>query len=267
MKLYAKAVRFGLGVAMFSLISSHLGSRHAFAQTTYDLSLGAGQTISFVGGDKITITAYPDRSYCCSLQSALSTGGTPISFSSINGSSSLGSTLGSRGLNSPELSLSTTTSSNNKRVCWHEGDSTSSADALLTVSATATARALCEETSLLGGFNTISAGFNYLEITVTNSGANIFTDSVKGIIFITRTNGGTTVEIPFTIDIEPTESVKRADFSIHDAISNASDYGAVKIIHNGARDQVRAKVTQYRILSTSPLDFEPVLQETLIPVS
>ena len=51
-------------------------------------------------------------------------------------------------------------------------------------------------------------------------------------------------------------------------LGNIKDFGRVRIIHNGSVEQVIGNVTQYRIISQTPLDFEPVLQEILtnIPV-
>jgi hypothetical protein len=122
-------------------------------------------------------------------------------------------------------------------------------------------KALCEETTLVGGFNTSVTDFNFLEISVYNSSLNTFDTTVTGIIYVQRTINGNTEEIPFSITVPAGQNVIRQDFSIHDAVSNVADFGAVSIIHNGSAAQVKAKLTQYRIVSQSPLDFEPVLQE------
>ena len=55
----------------------------------------------------------------------------------------------------------------------------------------------------------------------------------------------------------------RIDISLHDAVG-AGVFGIVTVAHNGPAGSLKAFVSQYRLVSLVPFDFEPVLQQPLL---
>ena len=114
------------------------------------------------------------------------------------------------------------------------------------------ARVRCEETTLHGGFNTVVAQFNFIEITNTLP-EGLLDNSIVATIKATGTRSGTEL-LNETVTIE---QGKRVDINVHDR--SGTDFGPVIINHNGPPGSLRAVNAQYKIISTEPLDFEPVL--------
>lgn len=115
------------------------------------------------------------------------------------------------------------------------------------------------DTTLLGGYNTNVTDFNFLELTNTL----ISTSHDTGI-----TSGKFTLRSSITNQIVATRNFTvnpqdRIDISIHDIVGKGS-FGAVTLVHNGPPGSLKGIVSQYRILSTNPLDFEPVVQQPLL---
>ncbi len=118
----------------------------------------------------------------------------------------------------------------------------------------ATARGV--ETTLFGGFNTSITDFNFLELTnVTQANGSLDTGVVTGtIIAVDAITDEEKLRQNFTIN--PGD---RIDVNIHDAVG-AGAFGPIRVIHNGVPGALKGVVSQYRIVTTSPLDFEPVSQ-------
>jgi hypothetical protein len=110
----------------------------------------------------------------------------------------------------------------------------------------------CSETTLYGGFNTVVTDFNFIEVT------NTLIDTEKDEVIRFRitargTIAGVTI-LDQIIDINPSQ---RIDIDVHSTAGN--DFGPVVITHNGPPGSLRAVNAQYRIITASPLNFEPVL--------
>lgn len=154
-----------------------------------------------------------------------------------------------------------------QQICWHE-DPTSTASAVRRLEIFQLGMALpisarIDETTLVGGFNTVVTNFNFLELSATARFASV-NENIEGQVILKRTLQGGTVILPFSFDFSTSVQV-RQDISIHDLIGNAQDFGQVVVIHNAPPGLLKARVSQYRILTVAPLDFEPVAQEVLVP--
>ena len=205
--------------------------------------------------DTFEIVTYDERSYCCSIDGGQQT--TSIAWGSVFN-------LTTSGTNS---SVTRTTEGavldTGTRLCHYQDDVSGQLKlqyAAFTAAGTQFATVSCEETTLVGGFNTSVTDFNFLEI----SGQALSTSSVvSGKVFITTVVSAQTIEIPFTIDFS-SNLQQRLDLNIHEAIGGAKDFGQVTIIHNAAEGMLKARLSQYRLVSLLPFDFEPVLQEVFV---
>ena len=54
------------------------------------------------------------------------------------------------------------------------------------------------------------------------------------------------------------------DVNLHEPAGPGA-FGPIQITHDAPLGAIQATVSQYRIISTSPLDFEPVAQSVLRP--
>ena len=115
------------------------------------------------------------------------------------------------------------------------------------------------DTTLIGGFNTSVTNYNFLEltnslsptgrdngvITGTITAKNVITD----VVFLTRT---------FTVN-----AGSRIDINLHDAVGSGA-FGIIVVSHNGPAGGLKGYVGQYRLISTTPFDIEPVVHQQLL---
>ncbi len=118
------------------------------------------------------------------------------------------------------------------------------------------------ESTLSGGFNTSVTNFNFLELT-----NNLISDShdngiISGKVIVKNVITDQTI---FTqnFTINPSD---RIDINIHDQVGPGV-FGTVTVLHNGPAGSLKGVVSQYRLVSTTPFDFEPVLQQPLLRAS
>jgi len=111
-----------------------------------------------------------------------------------------------------------------------------------------TLRISCEETTLIGGFNTAAGDFNFLEVTKSEPG------ELRMIATgYSTTNGGPEV-FSFGSDFESNFPIERKDFDIHSLVG-PSAFGGVFIAHDGARGSITANLSQYKANTPLPGDF------------
>jgi hypothetical protein len=192
------------------------------------------------------------RSFCCTISSNSTA---PVRFGTVR-LGAVDMTVAERGLSDPYLPIfSGNPNPARARVCFTSPDNSIGVLALqMLVSETgvggsaSNVRVLCEETTLFGGYNLSVTDFNFLELTNTTD------QSISGKIRGTNslTNGAFTYD--FTVG-----GAARRDISIHELVSGG--FGPVMITHDGAPGSLRAITSQYRIVSTDPLDFQPVKQD------
>ncbi len=214
------------------------------------------------GGVEISVSSYDNRSYCCTVINSTSAG-LPAFTNMRNFLGNTAATVASRGLSGDATGLTLT---DTRRKCWYEVPSGGVlARPILTIGQPGTPQpvaGLCEETSLVGGFNTSATDFNFLEISATAETGSA-SQTIQGMVVIDSTIVQEQVTVPFSLEFGGDTMVRR-DFAIRDLIGGRADFGQVRVLHNAAPGVVKAKVTQYKIVSHQPLDFVPVLQEVLV---
>lgn len=100
---------------------------------------------------------------------------------------------------------------------------------------------ICEETTLYGSFNTITAAnpINFLELTNVDALDN---DPITVRVSLTSFTG---VQIhSFEVSLSPRE---RRDIAIHDMPGAADSFGSLFITHDGKPDTLRATISKYLI--------------------
>ncbi len=203
--------------------------------------------------DDATVSVYDKRSYCCKVSSANSSG--LVNISSIAASSGTLNDLTSQGETSPKLPDGA-----NSRRCFYftegpGGDGTALVTlGLFTINAPLDRVAfLCSDTTLYGGFNTTVTDFNFIEVTNTlTEDTNGNNGSLKVTVRATGTAGTEVLSTSFEL-----AAGKRFDVDVHSLAP--SDFGPVFVTHNGPPGAIRAVNAQYRIVTQTPFDFEPVL--------
>lgn len=262
MSIYPK--RFATSLSLIVSGLPYLTS-HAFA-ADFQVPAGTSQKIATVNdNDNVNMTFQFGRSYCCEgwTENAIQ----PFTFSRVKDNA--GITLPSavaRGLASPILGNGLDTSRALSRFCFTGELAPSGDDSQI---------ARCEvdltvprnnvtfrtyETTLVGGFNTSVTDFNFLEITNTLN-ANINDDGVVSGRVIARNALTDTVVLNTTFEVNPGD---RIDINLHEP-AGAGVFGPLEITHDAPLGALQATVSQYRIVSTAPLDFEPVAQTVLRP--
>lgn len=109
-------------------------------------------------------------------------------------------------------------------------------------------RADCEQTALFGGYNTSAASLNYLELTNATA-----TDIAVRIVASNEFS-------PNTIAIDQSFTVsggRRMDLPLHDMVP-AGAFGSLIASHDGTIGSLTASVSQYRIVTPFPLEFQLV---------
>ena len=213
-------------------------------------------------GFQIYIEGSYQRSFCCTLLNS-TTDGLP-GFTTQSGFFGVpADSLINRGFSG---NATGPTFVNSRRKCWHEDPVEQNlGPRSLGIGQPGVAQpidVMCEETTLIGGFNTSVTDFNFLELSAT-SDSGAAQQNISGVIILSTTVSPEELTIPFTLDFAGATEV-RQDFSIHDRLGGRADFGQVQIIHNAAPGVLKGRVTQYRIITQEPLDFEPVLQEILV---
>lgn len=252
------------------IVSSLLLCSSASAQTAgEEIRIPAGKARpvnGLVAGDQITFKTSGGRSYCCELNESGNSYSTGRFFSSIRDAVN----EANRGKDGNALD-SFHVDDEKKRVCWFEDES--GGTVTLTVGGEATAQkftdieALCSETTLRGNYNTIATEFNFLELSF--AGIDYSTEAVAGEIELSSTITGKVTTIPFTLPTGFADGAPlggktiRKDFSLHQTLKDLGDFGSITIRHNSAPGTVRARMSQYKVMSYSPLNFELRGQEAL----
>lgn len=116
----------------------------------------------------------------------------------------------------------------------------------------------CEETTLYGGYNTSVTNFNFLEMTnLQLPTGQVLVGAVTAKNVVPVPNVTVIDQAPFTISGD-----SRYDFDIHQR-TGAGAFGPLKVVHDGAPGGLKAVITQYNIVTPTPLTFAPVAQEVL----
>ena len=230
----------------------------AFGQVSfYELATNETFEISSLDtADMVFALIENDRSYCCQIYHVGQSNIVP-KFSSITPNSGALADLSSRGQAAPWLGAGN--NSVDSRRCFRAQVTSPVNRTFITLGLAANsspvpnARLLCKDTTLYGGFNTAVTDFNFIEITNTLIASTDLTNSVVVNIKANGTISGNQV-LNTTITVQPGQ---RMDVDVHSVAAN--DFGPVTITHNGPQGSIRAVNVQYRIVTQSPLDFEPVL--------
>jgi len=207
---------------------------------------------------RIEVVASNNRSYCCSV---LRTGG-DSSIIEFTGTDNFASDISikAKGSNLPNIGNA------NTRWCWIDvqqngTEAYTAVRALIfgNIVTTTSAQVWCQETSLYGNYNTSVSDFNFLEITARNA---LSTNTINLKVRLKSSVSGEIRNADLAINLGGSSGdTVRRDISIHDLLGNVADFGDIRITHDGSPGQVSAKLSQYDITSTSPLNFTLVGQE------
>ena len=206
--------------------------------------------------DLVEVTVFDGRSYCCQITS--NTPGTnDLGFDTVSLTSGVLNAAAQRGKINPWLISAPA----NARRCFifSEGAGGNGiADVKLGIEVSGTLNDVslqCSDTTLYGGFNTVVTDFNFIEITNTLTPNTAGDDGTVEVVVKAFKHSGE--EILSTTLNPPLAAGQRRDIDVHSVAP--SDFGPVIITHNGPPGAIRAVNAQYRIVTTVPLDFEPVL--------
>lgn len=226
-----------------------------FAQANVELSVDKTATFDSLADSTAFFSRVTDnKSYCCEIWHHGESNIAPR-FDSLSVSDGSLDFLLDRAKISPNLGAGNTPEA--ARKCFVYSSAATVKNAFITlgvaanVSPIVNANVRCTETTLYGGFNTVVTDFNFIEISNT-LGDTDQNEDVRLRITATGTSGATVLDRIITI-----EAGKRIDVDVHSAAPQ--DFGPVVITHNGPPGSLRATNAQYRIVTESPLDFEPVL--------
>jgi hypothetical protein len=253
-------IRFPNFLVGVSLIFFFNSTAHAGGES-YDLKENKPLSgLSLMGqSDTFSFFAQDFKSYCCEIWSNISDS-SGVRFDTITSSEPTAFTSAARGYATPILTRSATNGQQSRQCFYHTAtaDGRALVDTTIKISIGAGTGSItdgnvrCVETSLYGGFNTVVTDFNFIEISNTlgadvndNGDVNVV---VKGF----GISGSEVLTSSFTL-----AAGKRQDVDVHS--SAPSDFGPVVIYHDGPPGAIRAVNAQYRILTQSPLNFEPVL--------
>lgn len=103
----------------------------------------------------------------------------------------------------------------------------------------------CQQTTLVGGYNTNLNELNFLEVTNTES-----LDTITAWLVGVNRLGVTVFRRSFTVNPEG-----RFDVDIHSIVGSAV-YGTLFLSHDGAPGALKAHLAEYKITSASPFTFE-----------
>ena len=206
--------------------------------------------------DEVEVTIFDGRSYCCQITSNTA-GSSDLGFDSISVTSGVLNSAAQRGKINPWL-ISAPANARRCFIFTESGGGNGIADVKFGISATGTLNGVylkCTDTTLYGGFNTVVTDFNFIEITNTLTPNTAGDDGTVQVVVKAFKQSGEEI-LNTTLD-PPLAAGQRRDIDIHSVA--ASDFGPVVITHNGPPGAIRAVNAQYRIVTSVPLDFEPVL--------
>ncbi len=237
-----------------------------FAVDTF-LNVDQPRTVaSMTGGtDRFSVFLSQNRSYCCTVSAASTVGSR---FGTVSG---LGQLIAvDRGKDDPPANADGSNLGVAGRKCFlaPTGSSSNFANISLPVAiglaGTSTAQdvtGICEETSLLGGYNTSVTDFNFLEVSVSDNIVFPFGGAtINGVLLLRDVINNVNKEASFSVTTNSSNGLGRVDINIHDFVGNQS-FGPIIINHDGPPGSVNARLVQYNILSANPFSFEPVLEQ------
>ena len=218
------------------------------AETTKRTSVTGGSNFVF-------FNAHADRSYCCSITAESSSDSARL-FSVTKGVGLIPVPFVTRGNEPPALPVGST-DPQNARVCFEINETGKYLTTPLFGAGGDTANNVevrCDDTTLFGGFNTSISNFNFLELSSLISGGDIqakltVKDSVSGQTLVDKQ----TIQIPAGV---------RVDIALHN-LTGPGKFGSVTITHDAPVGGLKAVINQYKVTSTQPFDFEPVVREVL----
>ncbi len=250
-----------LALAAMTVVSS------AYA-TDYYLNNDIPFTASSVStSDSFQFSVFPGRSYCLEIQTI--TGGIVTASQALQvDDADLDLTTSDRGEATPRINpIFIPQLTRASRKCFLAAGNVNSISSFRMfstlsfstgTSASTTIVQLLDST-LSGGFNTSVTNFNFLELTnnlnSVSSDNGVITGKITAKNVITD---AVVLNSNFTVG-----AGDRIDISLHDAVG-AGVFGIVTVVHNGPAGSLRGVVSQYRLVSTTPFDFEPVLQQQLL---
>ncbi len=212
--------------------------------------------MSVYDGDYLYLTAGPSSSYCCE---AVSYSGlvyftaSTVSVYHADGSLTVAGVY--RGIEPPALLQ------NRGRICFVTPvfDGVGAAVLSLTAGGAPLTDVLlhCRETTLYGGFNTSVTDFNFLELTNTQYAGQNIAGTVTAKNVVPTPNVTVIDHVGFSVSGD-----SRVDFDVHQR-SGPGAFGPLRVAHDGAPGGLKAALTQYNVVTTTPFVFAPVAQEVL----
>lgn len=217
---------------------------------------GSGIYTNVANDSIVSFIASLNHSYCCSVRADSAEAKIASAMSEGVG----GVTLTARGMDSPVLA--TSIAYQNARVCFEATSTLFSTatfnpiDLVLAFSSSPASKVWvqCEDTTLVGGFNTMSSNYNFLELLVSGVPSGDILGTVRLLSY-----SGTGVVVPFGLD------AIRRDVSVHDRFSTPT-FGRVTVTHTGAPGSVLGSLAEYRIDDSDPTSFTLVGRGDLKPL-
>jgi hypothetical protein len=237
------------------MLSFLLAASNAVA-ANFEIPANATKTYAnLADNDRIRTQVENERSYCWQIVSENDEASSLVEFES--GSVSSGELVDFifRGSSAPYLG--TNQNALERRVCGRfleevgDGENGRAIASIIIEGNGVNSTVTVSETTLFGGFNTSVTNFNFVEVSNTLATTDSFNDVVVRLTADGVIAGSRLVDTTFTLT-----PGQRVDVNIHD--SAPSDFGPVVISHNGPPGSIKATTAQYRIVTASPLDFEPV---------
>ncbi len=231
------------------LLSLLVATPHCYSQSLDVISLVAGrETVVSSGASPRTLrlSASGLRSYCCGA-TADNTAVEHVGVGIVQPPSGVGVQT-FRGSVEPRITFENNTVEA-ARLCFE-----TPSDALLGMTLQAAGdgtsfenlRVRCDETSLYGGYNVAAADLNFLELS------NIADANINITVRFGNSRTGDTDIVFRQLTLGPSQ---RADLDIHSNVETGS-FGAMRVTHDGPLGSMTASVSQYKITSTTPLNFD-----------
>ncbi len=248
-----------VGVAALVLACFGLSTDSSFA-VDFTVPPDSEYTFTVDVGDRIVMNVTPDRSYCFQLHQPIGGNG-GATFSSFDVSNpSLFFTATDRGEAYPRSYGGLVFGNSTKSLtCVVVTGSTSVARTVRGTIGTSSGAAIANvrsntyETTLFGNYNTSVTDFNFLELTNRMVLQGGDTGVINGFVVV-KDSISDTEKLRTSFTVNPGD---RIDVDIHAAVGEGN-FGTVQVFHNGVPGALKGAVAQYRILTASPLTFEPV---------
>ncbi len=244
---------------------------------TIEMMLDQPRTLATVAStDEFIISLQANRSACCTITASDS----PLAhFRQFAGGAPYGITT--RGKDSPPANreINFVTPARSARACFLAGDTATLASTSIVFSpgfnnigsgTGSNVTVLCQNTALIGGYNTSVTDFNFLEILLSNSVTTDGRFAIDGsqvdvVLLIRDAVTGSAFRQRLRINSNAGDGLGRADVAIHDIVGPGK-FGSIIINHSGPPGSITARLVQYKITSTNPLRFEPVLEQPFTPL-